>query len=242
MSRRTTWSIALVVVLVLFLLAGGPDIVIDTLENGPRIGPSTIEGNNGLIPDDPQELADAAGVDLGPYALARCLASEHPRDATTYLRCVAWAVRNKAAERGVSVFTLLTDGAGVAGDGYFGEQKAAAGTKYASTVDDPHRRHVQVAQEVMASPQAADLTGGCTHFFSPRAQDALAAKAQALKDRQDAGEELTAEEKPYLKYLGKDAAFTDANWRAQGLYPGGAERVVPPGIDSEILSLYRRLG
>ena len=234
------WALGLVVVLLFLLVMGGPE-VIDTLENGPRIGPSTMEGPDGLIPDSPEDLAAAAGVDVNAYALSRCLASEHPRDATPYLRCVAWAVRNKAAEKGVSVLRLLTDGAGVAGDDHFGEQKAAAGTKYASTRDDPRRRHVQVASEVMASPTSADLTQGATHFYSPKAQDALARKAQALQDRLDAGEELTAQERSYLKYLGKDAAFIDASWRAKGLYPGGAERVVPEGIDAEVLTLYRRI-
>lgn len=241
MTRKQTWAIALVVVVLLLLLAGGSDVVIDTLENGPRIGPSTMEGDDGLIPDSPEDLAAAAGVDVNVYALARCLASEHPRDPTPYLRCVAWAVRNKAAERGVSVLRLLTDGAGVAGDDYFGEQKAAAGTKYASTRDDPRRRHVQVASEVMASPSSSDPTRGATHFYSPKAQDALERKAEAIKARELAGEELTDRERSYLKYLGRDAAFIDASWRAQGLYPGGAERVVPEGIDGEILTLYRRL-
>ncbi len=242
MTTRNKWALALVVVVLLFVLAGGADVVIDTLENGERIGPATTEGADGLIPDSPEDLAAAAGVDINAYALARCLASEHPRDPTVYLRCVAWATRNKAAERGVSVLRLLTDGAGTAGDDYFGEQKAAAGTKYASTREDPRRRHVQVATEVIASPSSADLTGGCTHFFSPKAQDALATKAFELKALQDGGAELSASEQSYLKYLGKDAAFIDASWRAQGLYPGGAERVNVEGVDPEVLALYRRIG
>lgn len=241
MSRKQTYAIALVVVLLVFLLAGGAEVVIDTLENGPRIGPATSERADGLIPDSPEDLAAAAGVDVNAYALARCLASEHPRDFTDYLRCVAWAVRNKAAERGVSVLRLLTDGAGVAGDDYFGEQKAAAGTKYASTVNDPRRRHVQVAVEVIAASSSADLTRGATHFFSPRAQDALAAKAADIKARLDAGEEITDRERSYLKYLGKDAASVDRSWRGTGLYPRGAERVLVAGIDDDVLALYRRL-
>jgi len=230
-----------VVLLVVLLFAGGgADIVIDNLENGPIVGPTTTVADNGLIPDDPALLAQLAGYDVNTYALARCIASEHPRDPTLYETCVAWAVRNKAAEGGRSVFDLLTDGAGVAGDGYFGEQKAAAGTKYASTVNDPHHRHVQVADLVMSSPTSADPTKGATHFFSPNAQDALAAKAQDLQDRADAGEELTTSEQTYLKYLGKDADYIDASWTAKGLYPGGAERVIVDGVDPDVLSLYRR--
>ena len=241
MTKRQTWAVALVVVLLIFLLAGGGEVVIDTLENGPRIGPSTTADGDGIIRVNPVLLAQLAGVEVNRYALARCLSSEHPRDPTVYLRCVAWAVRNKAAEGGRTVVEKLTDGAGTAGDGFFGEQKASAGTKYASTINDPRRRHVQVADEVMSSPTSADPTRGATHFFSPKAQDSLAAKAEALQARADAGEQLTASERSYLKYLGKDAAFTDANWRAQGLYPGGAERVLVAGVDGEVLALYRRL-
>lgn len=237
--RRQHWAILIVLVLLL-LVAGAPEVV-EQLENGPRIGPSTMANEDGLIPELPDELALAAGVEVNAYALARCLASEHPRDPTVYLRCVAWAVRNKARERGVSVLQLLTDGAGVAGDGFFGEQKAHAGTKYAATVNDPRRRHVQVAAEVMASPLAADLTRGATHFYSPKAQDSLAAKAASVKARQDAGEQLTTKELTYLKYLGKDAAFIDRSWRGTGLYPAGAEPVVPVGVDGRQLTLYRRL-
>lgn len=229
------------VLAVLLVVMGAPAEVIDTLENGTRIGPATTETAEGLVVGDPYALAAAAGVEPNAYALARCLASEHPSDPTAYLRCVAWAVKNKAAERGVTVLQLLTDGAGVAGDGYFGEQKALAGTKYASTRSDPRRRHVQVASEVIGSPSSVDPTGGATHFYSPRAQDALASKAAGLKARQEEGEELTAQETSYLKYFGKDAAYVDASWRGKGLYSGGAERVIPPGVDGYTLTLYRRL-
>jgi hypothetical protein len=239
-SRAKLWAVGLVIVLVLVLLAG-PE-VIDTLDNGPRVGPATSVDDDGLIPDDPAQLAAAAGVALDPYALARCLASEHPRDPTVYLRCVGWAVRNKGSERGVTLVRLLTDGAGTAGDDYFGEQKAAAGTKYASTRDDPRQRHVEVALEVTSASPAADLTHGATHFFSPRAQDSLAAKAAALQERADAGEQLSASEQTFLKYLGRDAAAVDASWRGTGLYPGGSERVSVAGVDPQVLALYRRLG
>jgi len=218
---RAAW---LIFAVVLLLLLGG-DAVIDRVVNGARVGPRTVLGDDGLVEGEPLELAGAAGLDLETYALARCLASEHGQDPDAYLSAVAWAVRNMAGEQGVRVSTLLTGGAGTAGDGYFGEQKAAAGTKYASTRVDPSERHVRIAAEVMSS--AIDPTGGATHFFSPKAQDALAARGQT--------------DPAYAKYAGHDAAYIVARWSAPGgLYPEGADEVIPAGVDPRTLTLFRR--
>jgi hypothetical protein len=223
MSKRAT--VVLVVVLLLLFLGG--DSVIERIVNGPRVGPKTVVADDGLINEAPQDLARAAGLDLETYALARCLASEHGQDPDVYLYVVAWAVRNMAIERGVKISRLLTDGAGTNGDGYFGEQKAVAGTKYASTKVDPCERHVRIASTVSAASQDSDPTAGATHFYSPRAQDALAARAAAGDAR-------------YAKYAGKDADYIDSTWSAPGgLYAGGAVPVVPPGIDSRVLTLWR---
>ncbi|MFL5310777.1 MAG: hypothetical protein ACJ79H_10035 [Myxococcales bacterium] len=216
----------LVLLLVLVLTGGAADTVISAVTNGPIVGPITTIGDDGLVDADPAELAADAGLDVNVYALARCMASEHARDADLYLFCVGWAVRNMAAEQRESVLELLTNGAGSAGDGYFGEQKASAGTKYASTAHDPHQRHVDAAQAVIYGT-VPDPTGGATHFFSPMAQDDLAEKAAAGDAR-------------FRKYLGKDADFIMRSWAAPGgLYAQGAEPIVPAGIDPRRLTLWR---
>ncbi len=216
------------VVLVLFLAVvflGEP--VLERAVNGRRVGPMTKPGPDGIIRTDPAALARAAGLEVNVYALARSLSSEHGRDGDSYLRAVAWATRNKARERGITILQLLTDGKGVAGDGFFGEQKAAAGTKYASTQLDPYERHVRIALEVMGAPLSADPTRGATHYYSPRASDQLAARAETDPN--------------YAKYRGNTAAVVDARWRAPGgLYPEGAVPVVPPGVNPRQLTLYRR--
>jgi hypothetical protein len=220
-------AVVLIVVLVVLLLGG--DAVIDRLTNGSRVGPRTELRDDGLVDGNPIDLATAAGLDLDTYSLARALSSEHGQDPDAYLVAVGWAIRNYAVERGSSVFAVLTDGAGDAGDWLFGEQKAAAGTKYASTAQDPFERHVTAAVAVI-SGATPDPTDGATHFFSPRAQDNLSAKAAAGDTR-------------FAKYAGKDAASVDARWRAPGgLYPEGAVPVVPPGVDGRVLTLYRRAG
>jgi len=205
-------------VLVLVLLLGGADVVVSTIVNGTRIGPKTQLSDDGLIQVDPQQLADDAGLGLDTYALARALKSEHGNDPDAYLVAVAWAIRNYAAERGRSVFQVIT--AGGNGAGFFGAQNARAGTKYVSSAQDPDERHVTVAVHVLGD-QILDPTGGATHFYSPKAQDALAARAESG--------------------YGRDAAAVDAAWRAPGgLYAEGAVPVVPPGVDGHVLTLYRR--
>lgn len=220
-------ALVLVVVLVVLLLGG--DAVIDRLTNGGRVGPRTELRDDGLVDGNPIDLATAAGLDLDTYSLARALSSEHGQDPDAYLVAVGWAIRNYAGEKGSSIFAVLTDGAGDAGDWLYGEQKAAAGTKYASTSQDPYERHLTAAVAVV-SGATPDPTGGAAHFFSPRTQDKLAAKAADGDAR-------------YAKYLGRDAASVDARWRAPGgLYPQGAVPVVPPGVDPAVLTLYRRAG
>lgn len=216
-----------VVALLLLLFAGGPAVVARVV-NGKRVGPKTTVGADGLVTESPHALARAAGLDVHTYALARALSSEHGSDPDPYLRAVAWAIRNKAIERRVTVLELLTEGRGTAGDGWFGEQKASAGVKYASTRADPSERHARIAAEVLAAMQSSDPTFGATHFFSPRAADALAAKAGS--------------DPRFAKYAGNTAAAVDAKWRAPGgLYPSGAGSVVPAGVDPQRLTLYRRL-
>jgi hypothetical protein len=222
-------GLVLVLVLVaVLLLAGGAEVVdqvVGKIVNGPRVGPATRLRADGLVDGDPTALAAAAGLDLKTYALARALVSEHGNDPDVYLIAIGWAIRNKAAERGVSLFELLTDGKGVAGDWLFGEQKAAAGTKYAATGQDPAQRHATIASFVLSS--SSDPTGGATHFFSPKAQDSLAAKAET--------------DPQYAKYKDKPAVVINESWTAPGgLYPSGAVPVVPPGIDGYRLTLYRR--
>jgi hypothetical protein len=223
---RRRGSLLLVVALVAaLLLFGGPaadvvDDVVGAVVNGPRVGPATSLRDDGLVDADPAQLAAAAGLDLDTYALARCLMSEHGNDGDAYLIAVAWAVRNMAAERGTSVFDLLTDGKGSAGDGLFGRQDAAAGTKYASTQQDPHQRHATWAAFVMSSDPSTDPTGGATHFFSPRTQDVLHQRNPSAY-------------KTSLEIVN--------SWTAPGgLYAAGAETVIPVGVDSNRLTLFRR--
>jgi Cell Wall Hydrolase len=226
MRRQDVLLFALVLLVLVWLGAAGGgselteaiDAVASPIINGPLVGPATTTGADGIVPDDPAELAAAAGLDIETYSLARALMSEHGQDPDAYLVAAGWAIKNFAAEQGRTITALLTDGKGDAGDGRYGRQSAAAGTKYADTHQDPRERHVRIASEIMAG-DIRDPTGGATHFFSPKAQDALAAKDPKWKP----------------------AADLLASWTAPyGLYPQGAHVVAVSGVDPYRLTLLAR--
>lgn len=150
----------------------------------------------GVISDDPVQLARAAGVPPETYALARMVASEHPRDSETVQVAICWATRNYAARARLSVWDLLVTRGDADSANHFARQNA--GGKYASTVNDPTQAHVNVAHKVMLA-QVPDPTNGATQYDSPKAQRAAAARSvtgytkspeQVAADRIRSGSEL----------------------------------------------------
>jgi len=206
--------VLLLVVLVLLAFAGSEAVteLVEHTTNGQLVGPATSLDADGEVDADPGALAQAAEYPVDEYSLARALMSEVGTEGNQYLHAVAWAIRNRAAERGTTITELVT-----APSGLYGRQNAGTGAKFVATGQDPRERHAVVAHLVLTG-QVPDPTGGATHFFSPRTQDVLAARDG-----------------------GKDAAAIFAAWAAPGgLYPGGAVPVVPDGIDGNILTLWRR--
>lgn len=177
---------------------------------GRRVGPRTAINILGVVPQDPQQLADQAGLPLEVYALARMISSENGNDSPAIKLAIAWAALNHAGGAD-QVAAVLLRGRGSA-DGHFARQNA--GGKYASTALDPFEDDVRIAQAVV-SGSVPDPTGGATNFYSPRTQDALAARN--------------------VDGYGKDAAAVDAAWRASGLDP-----VDVPGVDPDYMRFYRR--
>lgn len=125
------------------------------------------------VVDDPTALmwqgAKALGRDipLSVWALATVIASEAGSGPALAKIAIAWAVRNEAQRRGVSVFKLI------APDGKFGSQQG----RYAASVHPPSAADVRIA-EMVARNEVADPTNGAVQWDSPAAQRKLLARGE----------------------------------------------------------------
>jgi hypothetical protein len=102
-------------------------------------------------------------------ALARVIASEVGRGTAAERAAIGWAVRNRAARRGVSIVRLVcTPRCGPQHEDHaklrpFSSAQVASG-------DDVH-----LAAEIVAAAKSEDPTGGAFSFIEPALQDKLAA-------------------------------------------------------------------
>jgi hypothetical protein len=205
------------------LLASHQDVVTDVLGalgvggRGARVGRATTANALGVIPDDPQALADSAGLDLPTYALARLIASEEGNSPVAEKVAVGWAAWNA---HGAKLADVLTSGKGDADEhfkaqGYSyttGPTSTGRAAAYASTAQDPHEDDVRIATGIIAGT-IADPTGGATNFFRPGLQDEEFAQGKVTRD----------------------GAAVIAEWTAGGLSP-----VTVPGIDPGELAFFRK--
>lgn len=196
------------------LMGSAPGVVRDVLAGltgrGRRVGPRTQLDAAGIVQTRPAELAEASGVPLDVYSLARMTSSEAGNKGADAKVALCWATRNAAGSRG-AIFAKLTGSRGPASGKY--SRQNVTGGKWASTAIDPYEDDVRIAQAVLEG-RVPDPTGGATNWFSPAAQDALARRG----------------EKGYTK----DAATVAAEWRARGLEP-----VTIAGIDRATLTFWR---
>lgn len=167
MSDRTKkWIV--IGVLVLFIMfvpvldsgtIGGQ--VLGYIAKGGRVGSRSTMDDGENVDQTPQDLADAAGLDLDTYALARMISSEEGNSANIRQEAVAWVMVNNG-------------GTGYAiPRGVFGRQ--GSGGRPISTSQDPFEGHVEIAKGVL-SGTIADPTNGARYFIAPKTQDALHAR------------------------------------------------------------------
>lgn len=111
--------------------------------------------------------------DANIEALARVMASEAGMMSRNAKRTIAWIARNR------SLLTEQTLCELVAPDGRWGPVSA---TRPFSSAQPADRELLGLASEILAAPQASDLTGGATHGFHSVLQDRLAAQGLAVND------------------------------------------------------------
>lgn len=173
------------------------------ITQGARLTRCPYDKTTGIVPCDPQALADEAGCTLEEYALARNIASEEGNSSAGTQALVAWATKNKAAAQGVSIFRLLTivstkhlEQHTVEHGGRFGTQadlealvESPKGSgrmvhpsdREASTALDPYEGHLNIARGVL-SGAIPDASGGAVGYDRPSGEanpDTVAAKRAA---------------------------------------------------------------
>jgi hypothetical protein len=197
------WKWALVLVLAYALYQGDGDplagmtVIIDEIKRGRRVTHAAYDHTTGIVPPDPQTLADQAHVDLDTYAMARMLSSEEGNSSNEIRVACCWALKNKAAREGKSIPDLLLRAKDPNHSGKFGtfinldpsspyytvnsDGKPNAADRYASTALDPYDGDLEIAISVLLET-IPDPTGGADQFDRPGGEknpDAVAAKRLA---------------------------------------------------------------
>jgi hypothetical protein len=178
-----------------YLDASAPDwLPINWLTGGARL--DDIEAPKaGWIDTPPQALADAAGVDVETYSLARAMRSEGGTSEAKRI-AVAWAMLNHARqENGGDITATVTGPAKAPKPGLYGAQNipkslGLGAARYVSTARPPRKEDVTLAQRIQAG-EISDPTHGAEFFFEPALQDQLvsagtpgySAGSQAVIDR-----------------------------------------------------------
>jgi len=151
---------------------------VNLVAKGARLTHAPYDTTTGVVPADPQALADESGYDLETYALARAIASEEGRSSDFVKLCTGWAIRNRANASSGSILTLVTRAKYSPHSGYFGTQRnIEAGTvgyngsdRYCSTANDPYDGDAQIAYAIQTGT-LPDPTGGAEYFDRPAHDD-----------------------------------------------------------------------
>lgn len=188
--------------LVLFAVLGdgnpleGVVTAIAEVTRGPRLTDAHYDKTTGVVPGDPSDLADQAGLSQEAYSLARALSSEEGSSDTTTQAAVCWCIINEAHRRGTSITALVTQAKNPDHSGSYGTQsdidaqpdadgnptnpRYKKSDRYCSTALDPYTRDGDIASQCLDGT-IADLTGGANQFDRPAGEknpDQVAANRQ----------------------------------------------------------------
>lgn len=201
----------LAIIGVLSMLAAGVVILLGSASAEAATSGKHEVTSQGWVTVDPRILSKSAGVSDNTYALASMMQSE-AGDSERVQIATGWCARNRADEKGISVFRLLTRAGSYdkaskqfiphESDGFYGPQNV--GPRYATTRKAPTVPTLERAAAIL-SGEVDDPTEGCTQFDAPGAQDTL---------------------------LGKIAGYTKSAAQVAEERAKGSELVMLPGISS----------
>jgi len=154
------------------------DSGVDLVTRGNRLTHAPYDTSTGVVPGDPQSLADSTTLDLESYSLARAISSEEGRSDDGTKLAVGWAIKNRADASSGSITSLVTKAKEPSHSGYYGTQRnidsSTAGyngsDRYCSTGNDPYDGDGQIALAIQ-NGQLPDPTGGAQYFDVPAFDD-----------------------------------------------------------------------
>jgi hypothetical protein len=128
----------------------------------------------GFVPDNPQDLANAVGMDLDTYTLARIAQSEEGGSSDRAKIAVMYAALNHASRQGKSITQIATTGNPKRSDykaanGRYGRQGIHP---YCTTIAAPNPRTRALAIQVV-NGEVEDETQGAQFWDNPHMQDVL---------------------------------------------------------------------
>lgn len=151
---------------------------LDRITRGARLTRAPYDHETGVVPGDPAELAQEAGLSEDANALARMISSEDGSADNLVKAAICWATINYAAQKGESVSQLLLRAKYPPHSGHFGTFKnIEEGTpgyggadRYASTALDPYDGDGQIAAGCLDGSIADPSGGKATHYDNPGAE------------------------------------------------------------------------
>ena len=159
---------------------------VNLIVQGQRLTHAPYDTTTGVVPGDPQALADSTSYDLETYSLARAIASEEGRSSNFVQLCVGWAIKNRADATSGSITTLVTKAKVASHSGFYGTQRnidpsegggpKGPSDRFCSTANDPYDGHAQIALAIQ-NGTLEDPTGGAQYFDRPAGDDNAAKTA-----------------------------------------------------------------
>jgi hypothetical protein len=132
---------------------------------------AVVEMASGIVTKDCQSLADAAGIDLDTYTIARIMQSEEGMSSDRAKIAVGYAALNHANAKGKSITSIATAGNPKRSDyeqanGRYGRQGIHP---YCTTIAAPKPHTIDLAEQVVAG-SVEDETQGAQFWDNPLAQ------------------------------------------------------------------------
>jgi hypothetical protein len=150
---------------------------LNAILKGAKLTHAPYDKTTGVVPGTPAELAQAAGVEVETYSLARMIASEEGRSSNLIKAAVAFAAINRATSKGEGITALVTRAKVGAHAGRYGTQRNidpdqggdplhGPSDRYCSTANDPYQGDADIADQCYTG-QLEDFTGGAVEFDRP---------------------------------------------------------------------------